>query len=115
MTRKGRLMIRKLTPTKAIKYKCLQCSGGSATEVKFCTVKDCPLYEYRFGHIPKEYPVFDDGKPEPTLEEKERRRLNGQILYERLRAKNSLAGSASEKTDGVVCEDGEGGDDDGQA
>lgn len=42
----------KLTPMKAIRKKCLECSAGSVKEVKNCPVKKCALYEYRFGHRP---------------------------------------------------------------
>lgn len=38
-----------MTPLKAIRAKCLDCSGGSAKEVRECPAKDCPLYEYRSG------------------------------------------------------------------
>jgi hypothetical protein len=41
-----------LTPMKAIRAKCLDCSGGNATEVKLCTCQDCPLYPFRLG-MPK--------------------------------------------------------------
>ncbi len=43
----------KLTPIKAIRAKCLDCSGGQFKEVRLCSVKSCPLYEYRNGHRPK--------------------------------------------------------------
>lgn len=43
-----------MTPLKAIRAKCLDCSGGSAKEVRSCTFNDCHLYEYRFGHRPQE-------------------------------------------------------------
>ena len=42
-----------LTPLKAIRYQCLECLGWSASEVKNCTGKLCPLYPYRFGHNPE--------------------------------------------------------------
>lgn len=42
----------KRTPIKAIRAKCLECSCDSAHEVRMCTITDCPLYEYRFGHRP---------------------------------------------------------------
>ena len=50
----------------AIRAKCLDCCCGSATEVRKCTIKDCPLWPLRFGHYPKsnltpETPV-PDGK-----------------------------------------------------
>ena len=42
----------KITPMKAIRKKCLECSCGSFNEVKLCPVEKCPLYPYRFGHRP---------------------------------------------------------------
>ncbi len=41
-----------LTPMKAIRAKCLDCSAGSANEVKLCPVTRCPLYLFRFGKNP---------------------------------------------------------------
>ena len=43
----------KLTPMKAIRKKCLDCSGGSFKEVELCPIDDCFLYTYRFGKRPK--------------------------------------------------------------
>lgn len=43
----------KLTPIKAIRAKCLDCSNGQFKEVRLCPVKNCPLYAYRNGHRPK--------------------------------------------------------------
>lgn len=42
-----------LTPIKAIRAKCLDCSNDSFLEVKECAVNNCPLYPYRFGKRPK--------------------------------------------------------------
>jgi len=42
----------KLTPLKAIRLKCLDCSGGSAQEVKNCALSECPLFPYRFASNP---------------------------------------------------------------
>ena len=41
-----------LTPMKAIRAKCLDCSGGSIHEVKVCVTPACPLYPFRFGKNP---------------------------------------------------------------
>jgi len=41
-----------LTPMKAIRRKCVDCSAGSSLEVKLCVIHDCPLYIYRFGKRP---------------------------------------------------------------
>lgn len=42
-----------LTPIKAIRAKCMDCSCESFIEVRECNVTDCPLYPYRMGHRPK--------------------------------------------------------------
>lgn len=41
------------TPLKAIRAKCLECCCGQFVEVRECTIQECPLYEYRMGHRPK--------------------------------------------------------------
>lgn len=41
-----------MTPLKAIRAKCIDCSGGSVYEPAHCTVTHCPLYPYRDGHDP---------------------------------------------------------------
>ena len=52
-----------MTPLKAIRLKCLDCSAGSIKEVRLCPVHDCELYQYRMGHNPKRKGL--GGKP-PT-------------------------------------------------
>lgn len=42
-----------LTPMKAIRQKCLDCSNYQPSEIKECTVKECALFEYRFGKNPR--------------------------------------------------------------
>ena len=41
-----------LTPIKAIRAKCLECSGGQPSEVRECLITDCPLYPFRMGKNP---------------------------------------------------------------
>ena len=41
-----------LTPLKAIKLHCYQCSGENKAEVRKCQIPTCPLYSYRFGKRP---------------------------------------------------------------
>ena len=38
-----------MTPLKAIRAKCMECSNGQPNEVKFCPIPDCALYKYRSG------------------------------------------------------------------
>ena len=45
--------MRKLTPLKAIRAKCLDCSGRQPSEVRRCPIEDCPLFPYRLGRNPK--------------------------------------------------------------
>lgn len=40
------------TPLKAIRKKCIDCSGGSKSEVKLCENIDCPLFPFRMGTDP---------------------------------------------------------------
>jgi hypothetical protein len=41
-----------LTPIRSIRRKCLDCSGGSYSEVRDCQIVDCELHPYRFGKRP---------------------------------------------------------------
>ena len=41
-----------ITPLRAIREKCLDCSCGNPYEVTNCTIVDCPLYPFRDGHNP---------------------------------------------------------------
>ena len=43
---------KKLTPLKSIRAYCLDCSNRQPKEVRECEIKDCPLYEFRFGTNP---------------------------------------------------------------
>ena len=40
---------KRVTPMKAIRLKCLDCSCGSYNEVKLCTAVQCPLHPFREG------------------------------------------------------------------
>lgn len=50
----------KLTAIKAIRAKCLDCSGGQSKEVRLCPVETCALWPYRMGRRPIELkePVY---------------------------------------------------------
>lgn len=45
-------MEEKQSPLKQIRLYCLQCVCGSSEEVKRCSIKDCPLWSFRFGNNP---------------------------------------------------------------
>lgn len=45
-----------ISPLKAIRAKCIDCSAGSVEEVKSCPVTDCPLYPFRMGKNPYRTP-----------------------------------------------------------
>lgn len=44
--------LKTLTPVRAIRQKCLECSAWSNHEVKVCQIKDCALYPFRLGKNP---------------------------------------------------------------
>jgi hypothetical protein len=41
-----------MNPIKAIRAKCLDCSGGNAAEVRECRIEDCALHPFRMGSNP---------------------------------------------------------------
>jgi hypothetical protein len=45
---------------KAIRAKCLDCSGGLQSEVRDCLVRNCALYPFRMGTNPWRAPVGDE-------------------------------------------------------
>lgn len=42
-----------LRPLKAMRAKCVDCSGGSSKLATECHILDCPLWPYRLGRRPK--------------------------------------------------------------
>ena len=55
-----------LTPVKAIRAKCIECSGGNRSQIK-----DCPLYAYRHGKNPNRKPR--------VMTEEQRERMRGNL------------------------------------
>lgn len=45
--------VKKLTPMKAIRAKCIDCTCGQNAEVRRCQVSSCSLHRYRMGKRPK--------------------------------------------------------------
>lgn len=45
-------MSKRMTPLKAIRAKCLECSNDQPKEVKLCSISKCDLFEFRFGKNP---------------------------------------------------------------
>jgi len=41
-----------LTPLKAIRAKCMDCSNNQPSEVRHCNILECALFPYRFGKNP---------------------------------------------------------------
>ena len=42
-----------LKPLKAIRAKCIDCSGGNMAEVRRCDIRYCSLWTYRMGKNPR--------------------------------------------------------------
>jgi hypothetical protein len=40
------------SPIKAIRAKCVDCSGGSMSEARLCVATGCALWAFRMGHNP---------------------------------------------------------------
>jgi hypothetical protein len=46
-------LAKRISPLKAIRLMCLECSVGYIIVVKNCVKEDCPLFPYRLGTDPK--------------------------------------------------------------
>lgn len=79
-------MQKKLTPLKAIRKKCLECSNGQIIEVRLCPVKDCAIYAYRMGHMPDVMPTYE--VKDISEEERAKRRENFMKIRERQKGVN---------------------------
>jgi hypothetical protein len=42
-----------ITPTRAIRIHCIDCSGGSMADARNCEIETCPLWPYRMGKNPR--------------------------------------------------------------
>lgn len=56
------------TPIKAIRAKCIDCSGGVPKEVRECPIEDCPIYPYRMGRRPKDNQTQDASEAQKPLD-----------------------------------------------
>lgn len=57
-------MPRRNTPLRAIRQKCLECSGGNKQEVLECVIGECPLFPYRLGVDPQAQALLSEGASE---------------------------------------------------
>ena len=57
-----------LSPTKAIRKKCLECSNFQTSEIEHCPMTDCALYPFRFGKDPgRKKPAMSEGRKEKLI------------------------------------------------
>jgi hypothetical protein len=77
--------MRHLTPLRAIRAKCLDCSAFQPKEVRLCPDLDCPLYPYRFGTNPKRKGI---GNLKGSFKQKSQTQLRNSELKE-----EAIAGS----------------------
>ena len=63
----------RLTRTKAIRMKCLDCSGNQLAEVRKCPVTNCPLWRYRMGREENDElkPVRKNGENNDEIEDED--------------------------------------------
>lgn len=53
---------KKVTPLRAIRFKCIDCCCGQVNEVRLCTCVECPLYPFRMGHSPHKNELSNEGE-----------------------------------------------------
>lgn len=62
-------MLERVSRSKAIRLKCLDCTCGQAAEVRKCPAENCPLWRYRMGReIKDENTSFSDDFEDEDLE-----------------------------------------------
>ena len=59
-------MANKYTPIKQARKHCLDCSGGSYSEVRDCLIAECHMYLFRMGKRPTKQ---DQARHEQALKE----------------------------------------------
>jgi hypothetical protein len=59
-----------LTPIKAIRAKCLDCSADSEAATRECHITGCPLWPYRMGHRPE-----IEGRPKRVMSPEQKAKL----------------------------------------
>lgn len=57
--------MKKMSPLKSIRHKCLECSSGSPSQVKKCVSLECSLWEFRLGKNPHIKGNISNLKPFP--------------------------------------------------
>ena len=65
-----------LTPVKAIKKHCLECSGNSKKELRECVINNCPLYPYRMGKNPNRKGIKNNGSSNVLQQKNEQMSIN---------------------------------------
>jgi hypothetical protein len=53
----GGTVVVTLTPMKAIRAKCMECSDWQQNEARLCAARSCPLHPYRMGYVPETDPL----------------------------------------------------------
>ena len=76
-----------MTPMRAIRAKCLECSNDNVNEVRECPITDCALYPFRFGKNP-----FTN---RPPMSEEHKARLKAARMAKV--AENSFTGKGNEE------------------
>ena len=49
-----------MSPLKALRLRCIDCSAGSSLEVRLCTAASCPSWPFRMGRNPWRAPVSEE-------------------------------------------------------
>lgn len=65
-----------ISPLKAIREKCLDCSCGSRKEVELCPISKCALFPFRFGKNPFRKRSYSEDQLE-ALRERAKKNLHG--------------------------------------
>lgn len=80
------------TPLAAIRAKCIDCSGGQLSVIRFCQIERCALHSFRMGSNPhrKRRKLSDEARAALTARLPSRRAISPEIQGEK-RGSNDLA------------------------
>lgn len=72
---------KRISRTKAIRLKCLDCCAYQSSEVAQCISYDCPLWRYRMGHEERDE-LYYQHKKENSMSEEAKQRFRQKQLSE---------------------------------
>jgi hypothetical protein len=95
---------KRMSPLRALRLRCIDCSGNSAPEVRLCTAVTCPAWPFRMGANPWRAPASEAKRERARALLKERRLLARNLRQGRVRGETNDAPATSLPGDALANE-----------